>query len=254
MLWKYPRTIKPAHTFTTYNGRNMISSFTGSTSFGRPEEFPKAIVYLDGFGATTSNWSDTSGSGNSATLYNSPSVSSGVLLFNGTNQYGAIGSGFADFTGGMTVLSFVNFNGVSNWERIIDFGNGPASNNFLMAREGTTDNFAFEIYLGSTSAGKVTISGGITNNGWGFYGARLNGTNANVFNQSTFNTTSYSTLPNNIARNNNYIGRSNWSADAYFDGNMGFIGIWDQVLTEFQIVSLYNKYRGRYGLNPLSWT
>jgi len=214
------------------------------------------ILLLDGANATSSTWTDTSGQGNNVTLYNSPTISTdngGYVSLNGTNQYGTAPSGFDDFTNGITVLAFVDFNGVSTWERIIDFGNGEASDNIILNRESSTNNLWFEIRQGSTQAFTYSLTNGITNNDWGFYGARLDGSTYKVFTQSTSDVGSTSALPNNITRSSNLIGDSNWAADAFFDGKMGVIAIYDYALTDSEINSFYEYYRGRYSLSPLPY-
>jgi hypothetical protein len=46
---------------------------------------------------------------------------------------------------GMSLISAFSFTGSrGNWERIIDFGNGPQAINFNIARQGTTNNLVFQ--------------------------------------------------------------------------------------------------------------
>jgi hypothetical protein len=214
------------------------------------------ILLLDGANATSSTWTDTSGGGNDATLYNSPTVSSsngGIVTFDGTSQYGEVPSGFDNFSNGITILAFVNFNGVSNWERIIDFGNGDESDNIIFGRNGSTNNLWFEIRQGATQAFTQTITNGITNNGWGFYVGRLDGSTYTMFNQTTSVSGLTSVLPNVITRNNNYIGDSNWAADDFFDGDMGIVALYDSAISDSDITSFYDQYRQRYSLSPLPY-
>ena len=228
-------------------GLTHPNTSTSKSSIGRP------ILLLDGAFATTSSWTDTSGQGNTVTLFNSPTLSStqgGIVGFNGSNQYGIAPSGFDDFSNGITVLSFVNFNGSSLWERIIDFGNGQESDNIIFGREGTTNNLWLEIRQGPTQVFTQSIPNGITNNDWGFYVGRLDGTTYTLFNQSLSVSGSSSILPNVITRNNNNIGKSNWTGDEYFDGSIGILAVYDRALTDSQITTFYNQYRERYSLPP----
>ncbi len=41
---------------------------------------------------------------------------------------------------------------MGNWERIFDFGNGPDSGNFILAREGMTNNLKFFANYGRGAA------------------------------------------------------------------------------------------------------
>ena len=217
-----------------------------------------AILLTDGATATTTTWSDLSGSSNNLTFYNTPTISSsnsGVVTFNGTNQYAAAPSGFDDFTNGITVLCFADFNGASNWERIIDFGTGTHSNNIFLSRSFTSNDLNFGLYNGVSQSLSLSlsISNGIANNSWGFYAAKADGSNAAIFNHLSTNSIVSSVLPTNITRTNNYIGKSNWSNDDFFDGSIGVLAIFDRALTDAEIAGFYNTYRSRYSLSTLPY-
>jgi hypothetical protein len=240
------------------NAGNTTSSNSGGGGNGgsgiviiKYQQPYQPLLLLDGAYASTSSWPDKSGNGNDVTLVNSPTISTnngGYVEFNGTNQSGTAPSGFSDFRNGITVLAFVNFGSADSFERIIDFGNGQESDNIIFSRYGTTTDLWFEIRQGATQVFTSTLTNGITNNGWGFYGARLDGTNYRVFNQSISTTGSTSVLPDNLTRTSNYVGESNWSQDAYFSGNMGVLAIYDRPLSNSQINSFFSFYRSRYSL------
>jgi len=207
------------------------------------------ILFLDASKYSSgSTWSDNSSYGNSATIYNSPSNNGSSFNLNGTNQYFNVSGEFDDFTGGITVLSFANFGSASSWERIIDFGNGQADNNIILARSGTSTDLAFEVYGSGSALFSSTLTSGITNSGWGFYGARLDGSNYKILNGSTSTTGSTTVLPANVIRSNNYIGRSNWSSDAYFESQIGMVAIFNRSLSDAEIDVFYNLHKGTYGL------
>jgi len=232
-------------------GVSHPNTSTDNFSIGRP------ILLLDGAFITTPIWTDTSGLGNDATLYNAPTISTaqgGFVTFNGIDQHAVIPAGFDDFSNGITILSFVDFGNASSWERIVDFGQGAGSNNIILARSFTTNTLQFELYNGSGSAYFSTgLSNSITNNGWGFYGARLDGLEYKVFNETTNVTGSNSSLPANVARTNNYIAKSNWTGDDFFDGKIGIVAVYDRALTDAQIMYFYNLYRERYSLPSIAF-
>ena len=198
-------------------------------------------------------WSDESGQGNDATIYNSPSNGGDSFTLNGTNQYFDVDGSFDDFSNGITILSFVNFGVANTWERIIDFGNGSGSNNIILARNGVTDTLQFELYGSGSLSFSQGLTGGITNNGWGFYGGRLDGSTYKVFNECNATTGSTSTLPANVVRTNNYIGRSNWSADSYFETEIGVITVYNRALSDNEINTFFNSYKATYGLSNDIW-
>jgi hypothetical protein len=216
------------------------------------------VLFLDAANYTSGSlWPESSGKSKNATLYNSPTWSSangGIFTFNGTNQYASIPTETVNFSSGITILSFVDFGVVSNWERIIDFGNGPTSNNILLARQSTTDNIVYEMYQNSTQAFTNTLSNGITNSAWGFYGSKADGTNYKIFSQENSATGSSSVLPLTVSRANNYIARSNWSGDAFFERYMGIIAIYNTALSDSDIASFYNLFKSRYSLGTIVTT
>jgi hypothetical protein len=217
------------------------------------------LLFLDGASGTSSKgtiWPDTSGNSNDCTLTASPSWSSsnsGYYIFNGSSQFGEVPDGFSNFTGGITILAFVNFGANNNnWERIIDFGNGDENNNIILARQGISSNLAFELYNGVSQpiSFSETLTNGIINDQWIFVAARLSGTNYLIKNQSISTSGSSLVLPANITRTSNYIGKSNWFADSLFEGDMGILSIYNTALTDSQILNFYNIFGPRYGMIP----
>lgn len=194
-------------------------------------------------------WYDMSGNSNNATLINSPtfvSTDGGYFSLNGTNQYFTVPSGFSDFTSGITVLAFADMGVASNWERIIDFGQGSADDNIVFAREGTTNTLTFEFYNGGSIALSVDMANGVVNNEWGFYGFKADGATYKLFNATMSVTGSSTALPANVTRNLNYIGESNWIADSFLERYIGVVAIYNRSLSDSEIDTFYNFYKERY--------
>lgn len=192
---------------------------------------------------------DLSGNGNNGTLTNGVGFSSDLFTFDGNNDYIDLPNGFADFTNGFSFFAIANFGTVGNWERLFDFGNGQGNNNILLARRNTTNDITFELYNGTTSTGQATVSNGVLNSTLAFYGVTLDGTNCRIYrNGSLLSTISYPYLPSNITRTNNYIGRSNWSVDAYFQTTMGPVGMYDRTISETEMNRIYDLYSNTYSI------
>lgn len=212
------------------------------------------ILHVDdsSYPGTGTTWGDLSGNSNSLTLVNTPTFNSygtnsgGYFTLNGTNQHFTAPSGFADFTSGITVISIADLGAASNWERIIDFGQGQGDDNFLLAREATNNTLTFEIYNGNTIALSVDLTSGITNENWGFYGFKANGSTYTLFNGTASTTGSSTALPQNVTRNLNYVGRSNWAADAYTERYIGALLIYNRALSDAEIDQVYDYYSSRY--------
>jgi len=203
---------------------------------------------LSSYPGTGTTWFDTSGNNNHGTIFGGAVFDKNSLIFDGVDDYVQLPAGFSNFSNGLTIFVFADFGNASNWERIIDFGNGPSDNNMLIARVSTSNNLAFEIYNGSTSLGKCVVVDGVLNNTITQYAVTLNGSNCLIYrNGQLLQGFSYPYLPINITRNSCYIGKSNW-ADALFEKSMGNIMIYNRALTSSEISQNYNALKGRYGL------
>ena len=211
------------------------------------------IILLDGAYASQLKWFDTSAFGNDFSLLGLPETFSsykGIVRFDGVNDYGQLDNNLStSFSNGITILAFVKFDSNRFWERILDFGEGEADDNIIFSREGTTNNLWFEIRHGEDQPLTSSLGDGIINGQWGFYGARLDGTNYKLFNQNKMISGGSNVLPQTVDRDSNFIGDSNWTGDAFFEGDMGVIAVYDRALTDSQINSFYDYYRVRYNLS-----
>jgi hypothetical protein len=164
----------------------------------------------------------------------------------GTDHF-TLPAGFSDFRSGITISVHANFgsnSGTRVWERLIDFGGGAQSNNILFARVGDTNDLAIEVYDGATSRGLCRWNNAILDNTWATYAVTLDGTTCLIFRDGSWGlSTAYSYLPSFVSRTSNFIGRSNWGADAYFDNGIADVAIYSRALstTEVATVSTIQK-------------
>ncbi len=141
------------------------------------------------------------------------------------------------FNGDFTIECWVYAKSFSNWARIIDFGNGAASNNVLLAyTEGTSGKPALYIEGTQFSANQT-----IPLNTWTHIAATLNGTTGTIFiNGNASGTHTFTTPPVNIIRNNCYIGKSNWGGDPNSDAIFDELRIWNTAKTAIEIQNSMN--------------
>jgi len=214
------------------------------------------LLYLDAgdrlsYPGTGTTWTDLSGNGNHGTLLNGVSYSSangGTLVFDGSDDYVSLPSGFGTWTNGITIFAIVNFGAASTWERIMDFGNGSYASNIFLGRNGTSDTLEFQMFNGGTLTGTVSTANGIVNNTTAQYAVALNGTTGTAYrNGNLLNTVSLTAVPPTVTRANNYIGKSNW-ADALFQTSMNVVMIYNRGLTAAEIAQNYNFFKSRYGI------
>lgn len=247
-------------TLTADGGRIFIDdahktdAVTGGDTWGGPY---KSSVMADGptnywrLGDATASSTAADAAGFSAGTYNGTVTrgAAGVLTadgdtsatFNGSNGYVAMPSGFDDFDGGMTVEAWVYPTSTGSWGRIVDLGNGPASDNILFARNGTSNDLTFEIYNGGSPGGAVTAANALVLNTWQHVAATVTSSGAvTIYRNGSSVATGTTAVPRVVQRTNNYIGRSNWAGDAYFAGGLDEVALYPSALAASRITAHYN--------------
>ena len=214
-----------------------------------------------------SQWSDLSGNGYNFTqgttseepVYGAAASPSGrsALTFTATStQFLSTPSlpASISFTAGVSAFAVASYNAPtgSGWQRIFDFGNGSANNNFMMGRNGNTAESYYEGWNGTSGDQTWTTASTIVNGSENVYEAvQQGGTAATLTNVAHYLAgtaqaasgqagSSETYLPTSIARTSNYIGRSNWAADNYFSGTMSEILVYNTAFNTTQRVILEN--------------
>ena len=183
-----------------------------------------------GFNRTTGAWT-FSGGATSTGPYAKVTTSISTTQFN---------------TNGITVDFEADFGTTANlWERAIDFSsNADMANNLLIARSGSTNDLAVEIYNGNTTAGQCIYTGAIpTNAGMNRWTVSLDGANCRIYKNGTLAyTVAYTGKPSSgVTWINNYIGRSNWSNDASLEGSVRSLRIFAGGLSASEIPAPVSK-------------
>jgi hypothetical protein len=183
----------------------------------------------------------------------------GALTFDGSNDYIDVNDFNFDFSGGLTICSFCRPTAASNWGRIVDFGLGQANENILLGRYSNSSNsFFIEVRnnvdfqrLIYSTGGQFVINQNHFLTGVVDGGTPGGGTNARLYyNGNQISTASVNSMivPNTINRTNNYIARSNWTADAYYQGNIYSVLIYNRALSQQEILQNYIALKRRFGL------
>jgi len=172
---------------------------------------------------------------NGASIYNDPLTGDSIVL-NGTNQYVALPPGLANAE---TFAAVFKWSGGAAWQRVFDFGNGTNSYVFLtpMASTGfprfTITGFGMggEQHLDATSA--------LPLNTWTHMAVTTDGTRgilylngAPVATNASMNLTASSFVPTNV-----WYGRSQFSTDPYFNGQISSVRIFGRALSPGEIVA-----------------
>ena len=192
------------------------------------------------------NLQDGSGNGNDGTPMGDPTYADGpagygqVLNMDGTNDYVdlPIGPTIATLTD-TTVATNVYFGGGSGaWQRLFDFGSGTSRYMFFCPRTGTAGNMNF-VVRGSTGAEQIVDGPTPLSVGWHHVAVTIDtqATTTTIYvDGEPVASGGTAQLPRDMGvTTQNWIGRSQYSADAYFLGSIDDFRIYDRALSAAEV-------------------
>jgi hypothetical protein len=145
-----------------------------------------------------------------------------------------------------TISAWVYPQNIGYIARLIDFGNGFASDNIFLKLDSGSSNYqpGLRIYNGSTSIGTVQSSKSLLVNKWQLLTATFNGNQMLIYINGTLVGTnplsSYYELQT-ITRLYNYIGQSNYPGiSGYSNLNLDDLRFYNKSLTQTEIIHLMN--------------
>jgi len=178
------------------------------------------------------------------TLPNSGLFLGGTLRLNSaTQQFVLLPPGVVSGLTNFTIMTWVKLNSVANWTRIFDFGNNTTTNMFLTPQNGANGRLRFAITTGGAGA-EQRLDGtfGLSTGVWYHVAITKSGSTAILYvNGAPVGTNSNMTLsPANLGiTTNNYLGRSQYSADPYLNAEFDEFRIYNVALTPDQIRLAY---------------
>ena len=181
----------------------------------------------------------------SVTLAYQTGVVGQAVYLPGTTHYIDLVDGLADdFVGGLTFNLWAYPQTAANWARFLSCNNGADSDNIFLSRVGTGTTLRFDVYKGSTNAGYVDAADALALNVWQMFTVTMNETGAVTIYKNGLPVASGTVqIPNVVKRANNWIGRSAWSADAYYRGLLDEMRIYNYALTPAEVAALYTNVR-----------
>jgi len=197
----------------------------------------------EGAGATALDWS---GQGNHARLMGGPTWTAGydgdALKLDGTDDYAVlpIGSVISSLSSA-TFTTWVNFSNIGGaWQRIFDFGSGTGTYIFLCPRSGTGGPMRLAITIGGNAAGEESLieTTDTLPSGWHHIAVVISSGNMQLYLDGVM-ATSGSTLvvPSELGQtSSNWLGRSQYAADGYFNGSLDDFRIYDYAMSADEIV------------------
>ncbi|MDH7599703.1 MAG: LamG domain-containing protein, partial [Sedimentisphaerales bacterium] len=217
-------------------------------------EAPEVVVPVDpgnnGLAAAYSfegNCQDVSGKGLHGTGQNDPSYVAGVvgqaISLDGTNDYVELPIGnLISSSASMTISTWVNWSGATgNWQRIFDFGTGTANYMFLTptASAGMTGPLRFAIRQ-TTSTGESQANAPRTlPTGWHHVAVVIDGDGMMMYlylDGDLVGSGATLVLPRDLGvTTQNWLGRSQFTADSYFNGQLDEFRIYNRALSAAEV-------------------
>ncbi|MBF0298885.1 MAG: hypothetical protein HQK51_09210 [Oligoflexia bacterium] len=186
-----------------------------------------------------------------------------VLKFDGTNDYVNLGTitTTTDFStaNGITMEVWAYPTSSGLWTRFFDLSNGTSSDNIVFGRETTTDKLGFAVFRGAAFPGdNFSNAGVIVNSTWQHFVVTANPLNATqstvtFYKNGTSVGSSVSNRPMNVTRIQNYIGKSAWGGDAYYQGSIAVARIYTRVLSQSEIRQNCYVQQSRFAINTCAY-
>jgi hypothetical protein len=199
------------------------------------------LLFDEGSGTSAA---DASGNAHTGTLVNAAWAAGhlgNAVSLNGSNAYVSLPNDLMIDAADCTIAAWVFWNGGSNWQRIFDFGAGQGRYMFLSPRSNTgVVRFAITTNNG---VGEQAIVGtaALPSGQWVHVAVTLAGATGTLYvNGAVAGTnTSMTTAPFRMSSTSqNWLGRSQYSTDPYFNGLIDEFCIYNGVLTQAQIAAL----------------
>lgn len=194
------------------------------------------------------NANDISGNGYNGTLHGVSLTTdrfgnaNSAYSFDGTSNYISLPSFQVGGAFSLSAWVYLNSN-VPDWQRVIDFGNGAASNNLVVGINDQSKMFV----VGDLSPNFATTDN-FPEGQWVHVAATIDGGGtAKIYWNGVLKATGMTSVPVPLTRSNQYIGRSNWAQDAYFGGKMDDLRLYNRVLSPSDIEALYTYDNGVCG-------
>jgi fibronectin type 3 domain-containing protein len=199
------------------------------------------------------NFSETSGATVSdsiggpawnGTLPNGGAFAGGQLtLAPASSQHVSLPAGIVSILTNFTIEAWVRLNSTSNWSRIFDFGRNTTSNMFLTPQNGSSGRLRFAITTnGAGGEQQINGSSALATGVWHHVAVTLHGNTGILYlNGAAVGTNAAMTLrPSSLGfTENNYLGRSQYAADPYFDGLLNEFRLYVAALSADEIAATH---------------
>jgi autotransporter-associated beta strand protein len=202
------------------------------------------------------NCRDTSGYANNGMAVGLPSYVAGHtgqgLQFDGASSYVQLPPNVGRLTN-FTFAAWVYWNGGSTWQRIFDFGSGTSQYMFLTPSSGGS-TLRFAMTINTYSSEQTVETTGLTSGMWYHVAVTVAGSTVKLYTNGALaaSSSSFTIGPNGFKPSRNYLGKSQFSADPYFNGILDEVQVADYAFTAAQIAALQTNTAPQFTTNQIS--
>jgi len=212
-----------------------------------------SLPFDDGSGTLAT---DVTGNGWGGTLVNGSTwvsgYSNGAVNLSGSSQYVSLPNDVVSNLNNFAITAWVNVSRLTDWARIFDFGSGTSAYMFLAPQSGSgTLRFAITT-SGNGAEQQINASAALPMGGWHHIGVTLNnGMGVLYLDGVAVGTNSAMTLsPSSLgATSQNWIGRSQFSADPYLTGVVDDFRIYSGALSPGEVATFLTPLMPPTGLS-----
>jgi len=204
------------------------------------------LLYLKFDETSGTTAADATGRGQNGTLYNSPAWVGGKLGnavgLDGMSNYVALPSSIVSSLASCTISAWVYWNGGSSSQVVFAFGTGTTSYMSLTPKASATGNMRFAITTSGTSGEqRIDASAALPTGSWHHVALALSGATGTLYldGVQVGQNASMTLTPSSLgATTQNWIGRSQFSADSYFGGCVDEFRIYSSALDAGKVASM----------------
>lgn len=157
------------------------------------------------------------------------------LSFDGKDDFVALPSMNVDWSQGVTIEAWVRFEKFNQFARIIDMSNGRASANIVLCCQPSAPHLIAQVYTGAGQP-HIIKEGALELGAWAHLAMTVDASMVGrIYKNGKLVQSGHVRLPESGTRAHNWIGRSAWSDDGYFQGQMADVRVWRVARSEAEL-------------------
>jgi hypothetical protein len=137
-----------------------------------------------------------------------------------------LGDGYGGFAEGFTFTAWIHSSAKNWYSHILDLGNGKTADNIVLQRLETTQTAAFDVYADTLKSNSVHVESVLVQDRWQHCAVTVQGKSFKYYADGVlFHADTLSVPISGVFRTENFLGKSNWPGDEYFQGVYDEVGL-----------------------------